>query len=572
MSASNISNPVATPTATTTYTVTVSGSSQTATSSVVITVNPLPLANAGTDKTICSGASTTLTATGGGTYAWNVGGSSATTTSLSPTATTTYTVTVTSSGCSASDAAIVNVINIPTVNAGLDATICQGLTRDLIASGTNVTTYSWSTQQSGANITVTPTTTTSYAVTATNTCGTASDNVVVIVNPLPTVNAGTDAAICIGQAANLTASGTNVTTYNWAGQPAGASYIATPSATTTYSVTGTNSCGTASDNVVVSIIPTPTVNAGNDATVCTGQSVNLLASGSDVATYNWAGQPAGASYTVTPSSTTTYTVSGTNSCGSASDNVVITVSTVATVNAGNDVTICSNESAILTAAGGANTTYLWSNQQSGASITVNPTSTTTYTVAASSTCGTASDNVVVTVNTVPTSTFTVNPTTVAQGVPTTITYAGNATSGASYNWNFNGGNIISGSGQGPYSVSWTNVNAYNVTLSVTENNCTSSVTTKSVDVTVNIGSSDNKNSLFSLYPNPAKSELTVELNGTYSNNSTIVVYNMIGEAVMKANVNSSKHVLDLNNLSNGTYYISVNNGEKTVKDKFIIIK
>jgi len=76
------------------------------------------------------------------------------------------------------------------------------------------------------------------------------------------------------------------------------------------------------------------------------------------------------------------------------------------------------------------------------------------------------------VNEVPTALFTMAPSVCAES-PVQITYNGNASASATYNWNFGGGIVHSGSGQGPYSVSWTNPGNPNVSLSVSENNCNS---------------------------------------------------------------------------------------------------
>ena len=82
----------------------------------------------------------------------------------------------------------------------------------------------------------------------------------------------------------------------------------------------------------------------------------------------------------------------------------------------------------------------------------------------------------------PTSTFTlISP--VCVGANTTITYTGSASSAANYNWNFDTGVINSGSGQGPYQVSWNTANTYNVTLTVDENGCFSTPTTVPITVT-----------------------------------------------------------------------------------------
>lgn len=85
------------------------------------------------------------------------------------------------------------------------------------------------------------------------------------------------------------------------------------------------------------------------------------------------------------------------------------------------------------------------------------------------------------VNSLPTTNFNApNPT--CSNSSSTITYTGSAGSGATYTWNFGGGNIISGSGQGPYVISWPTVQNYNVSLQVTENGCTSTVNTQVVSV------------------------------------------------------------------------------------------
>ena len=73
---------------------------------------------------------------------------------------------------------------------------------------------------------------------------------------------------------------------------------------------------------------------------------------------------------------------------------------------------------------------------------------------------------------------------ICDGNNSTITYTGNASATATYNWNFAGGTIISGSGQGPYEISWNSPGTYNVTLEViSENGCTNA--TSSMPVVVN---------------------------------------------------------------------------------------
>ncbi len=88
----------------------------------------------------------------------------------------------------------------------------------------------------------------------------------------------------------------------------------------------------------------------------------------------------------------------------------------------------------------------------------------------------------VTVTSPPSSSFSVAPASVCPGANSTITYTGSASASATYNWNFNGGTIVSGSGQGPYTVNWSSAGPKTISLDVTENGCTSTVT--NVNVTV----------------------------------------------------------------------------------------
>lgn len=451
LSATNISNPVATPASTTNYTVSVTDLNGCQASDVMtVTVNPLPLADAGANTSICMGGSTNLLASGGNTYTWTpAAGLSATNISnpvANPTVTTVYTVSVTdNNGCQASDVVTITVNSLPVASAGSDVAICFGSSTNLSASGG--TSYSWS-PSTGLNFTnisnpvASPTVTTIYTVTVTSGACSATDAVQVTVNSLPTPNAGSDVAVCNGTSTNLSASGGN--TYTWS--PASglsavniSNPVATPTATTNYtvSVSDLNGCQ-AFDVITVTVNPLPPADAGNDVTVCTGNSASLSASGGT--TYTWT--PAtGLSATnisnpvASPTVTTTYTVLVTdnNSC-QASDVVTVTVSGSLNANAGVDTSFCFGSAVGLSASGG--TTYTWT-PSTGLSATniSNPvashTATVTYTVTAASGACSASDEITVTVNPLPSPTVTAGgPTTFCVGDSVVLT-AGAATS---YTW------------------------------------------------------------------------------------------------------------------------------------------
>ena len=294
---------------------------------VIVSLYQLPAIVASNDVAICSGASTTLTVSGGTTYSWTpstglsaVSGASV---SANPIALTTYTVTgVDANGCQNTDNVTVTVNSLPIVNAGIDAPICNGQTTTLSASGAS--TYVWSpsinlSSTTSATVDANPSATITYTVTGTdaNNCS-ASDDVVITVNPNTPVDAGTDQPICLGQSVTLTASGSS--TYVWSpstglSSTTIADVTANPTQTTTYTVTGTsvNGCVT-TDQVVVTVNPLPIVDAGNISPICLGSNVTL--SGSGASSYVWNnGITDGVPFTPSVPGDFIYNVTGTDANG-----------------------------------------------------------------------------------------------------------------------------------------------------------------------------------------------------------------------------------------------------------------
>ena len=272
-------------TATTLYTFNPTAGQCALTAGLTISVNPLPLVNAGLDQTICAGATVSLNGSGASTYSWNNGITNGT--AFTPAATATYTVSGTdANGCINTDQIDVFVNAAPIVNAGPDASICTGGSATLTANG--ATTYSWSPgAQTTTSINVSPLGNTTYIVTGTNANGcSSSDQVDVLIIPLPTVLAGLDQTICAGS--TVTLSGSGASTYSWNnGITNGVAFQ--PSSTVTYTVTGTTieGCENTDDVTIIVNQTLPVTFAADVTNGCAPLTVTLTNTTANSSDCNW---------------------------------------------------------------------------------------------------------------------------------------------------------------------------------------------------------------------------------------------------------------------------------------------
>lgn len=385
------------PEITTTYTVTVYSNGCESIDSVTVFVLPIPIADAGDDQEILQGDSATLTAEGGQTYLWSTG---ETTQSIivTPNTSNTYSVTVFQDGCQDTDDILVTVIEPVIVDAGEDQNVCFGESVTLTATvspNDNGASYLWSTGETTQSITVNPEVTTTYSVSVNNALSTDSDDVSVIVNPIPIANAGEDEILCLGASVILTASGGE--SYQWSTGETTQSIEVAPNEDTTYSVTVSENGCEASDEVIVFVQELPTAYAGEDVMIVQGQPTTLTASGGG--TYLWSTGETTQSIVVSPDVSTTYEVTvNVNGCQD-SDEVTVTLMDQVAADAGEDETICIGSSVTLTASGGD--TYSWNTGETTESITVSPSEDTIYTVTAIIGNESDSDSVTVFVNPLP---------------------------------------------------------------------------------------------------------------------------------------------------------------------------
>jgi len=310
------------PSSTTNYTIIVTQNSCSSTDEVTVTVKPRQTINAGNDVDIYLGESTTLTVVGVGEILWSTGETTASI-NVTPTVTTTYSVEVTeTNGCTAYDEVRVNVIGTVEPNAGANQYICEGESATLIATGGD--TYLWSTGETTATIVVNPNETTTYTVEVSNAISTGTDDVTVVVNGIPNVDAGEDQTIDLGQYVTLSATGAD--SYLWSNGATQPNIAVSPQQTTDYYVTGyTNNCSSVAqvkvtvNNSVIIV----NANAGKDQIICNGESVTLTASGGD--DYLWNTGETTRIINVSPEEDTIYTVVVSNQFSSDNDDVMVEV-------------------------------------------------------------------------------------------------------------------------------------------------------------------------------------------------------------------------------------------------------
>jgi len=385
---------VVNPTSDTTYSVIVSNVSGCSSEDTVnVIVVGAIVAYAGEDVSICLGESTTLTASGGFNYQWSTGETTQSI-SVNPTQTTSYSVTVSNQDQSVSDtdSVTVTVFDLPIADVSNDVAIASGQSATLFATGGD--TYLWSTGETGNSITVTPTTDTTYTVIAYNAGGCSDeDTVTIYVIEEVIADAGEDLTICEGDSVTLTASGGD--TYLWNTGETTESITVSPFNTTIYTVIVSDQFTSDTDDVSVTVNPLPVVSAGDDVTINEGESVTLYGSGGN--TYLWSTGDTNANISVSPTVTTTYTISTTINGCSDTDEVTVTVNNVVNASAGEDQETCPGENVTLTASGGD--TYVWSTGETTQQIMVSPEETTTYSVLATTAAGSGSDDVIINVGT-----------------------------------------------------------------------------------------------------------------------------------------------------------------------------
>ena len=449
LSCTSCGTTTASPTVTSEYTVlTMSLSGCIDYDTVTVTVNsiPVPTIYNDTPLSFCSGDSVKLYTDSYVSYSWNT---SATDSFIVVNAAGPYSVTITDvNGCQATANTNVTVFSLPPVDAGTAFSVCPGDSGNLTATG--ATSYLWNvdatlSQLNIPNPVATPVADTWYYVTGTdgNAC-VGIDSIEVTLFVPPVVYAGLDAQVCVGDSTQFLVTGAVSYVWNASAYLSSTTIpnpFAFPPSITTFTVVGTDGNGcTDSDDVIVSTLSLPGVDAGTTDSHCIGDSTQLFATGA--LTWQWTSNLDLSNLTVpnpwaSNAVDSWFYVSGedVNNCSNI-DSVFITVDPLPTVSAGSDYGICDGDSTQLNATGAD--TYQWDSHPTFLSPTnisnpwVKPIVTTTFTVTGVNTTSGCENQgaITITINTLPT---------IDAGVDTSMCIGDSlqflATGGVTYIWN-----------------------------------------------------------------------------------------------------------------------------------------
>jgi hypothetical protein len=454
---------VVSPTTTTTYRITAhaaNGSTDWGQVTITVTASGAPTASITANPTsISAGGSSTLTWSSTNATSATLNGASVAVNGsqvVSPTATTTYTfIAKSSSGATATSTATVTVASGGPPAAGITAnptTIAAGGSSTL----TWITKNAVSADLNGTNVTlngsqvVSPTATTTYRITAHAANGSTDwgqVTVTVTASGAPTASiTANPTSISSGGSSTLTWSSTNATsaTLNGASAAVNGSQVVSPTATTTYTFIAKSSSGaTATSTATVTVASGGPPAAGitaNPTTIAAGGSSTLtwITKNAVSADLNGTNVALNGSQVVSPKATTTYRITAHAANGSTDwGQVTVTV----TASGGPTASITANPTTIQA---GSSSTLTWSSTNAtGATLngdtvpvngseSVTPTATTTYTFIAKSSSGaTATSTATVTIGSGgnPTASIIANPTTIAPGGSSTLSWSStNATS------------------------------------------------------------------------------------------------------------------------------------------------
>jgi hypothetical protein len=364
------------------------------------------------------------------------------------------------------------------------------------------------------------------------------------IQTFPTISVS-NGTVCAGRSYTFAPSGAS--TYSFSGGSA----VVSPVSNTSYTITGQSSGGCPSTNTVVatlSVLATPSITV-NSGSICLGQSFTMVPSGAISYTYS------SGTNIVSPNSSTSYTVAGSNAIGCVSfpATASVTVNTGSITATANPSAVCQGSSVVLTGANGTNFTWSGGVQNN---VPYFPTVSQIYTVTGTGVNGCLGSMAIsVPINFPPFTQILPASANVCVGEDVMFSITG----ADSYTWQ--PGNVVSNLLQTQATAS----SIFTVTF-VGSNGC---LGTKTAAVTADPCTSIKEqigNSTITVYPNPSDGE--VHLKFPSSELYQVEVYDVLGKKVIAGQVNGTSP-LELK-LNKGVYFVSCQTATQHYTSKLVI--
>ncbi len=514
--------------------------------------------------------SVTTTTSGGTTaytYHWSNAATSASISGLSP---ATYSVTVTDSHqCTAASSAVVSSSGLLNISTSPGAGNCSGGATGsasvTVNGGTAPFTYHWS--NGNTTSAISGVATGNYQVTVSDNTGCSGTSSISISTSTLSLTSSLTNVKCFndnnGAASVNVTSGTSPYSYVWNNGSTAASITNLTAGTYYVTVTDTRSC-VALDSVSITQPASITIFVSTVQPTCAGLSNGSASAtatgGTPSYSFNWSNNTSGTGVSNLAQGNYSVSLTDANQCTSASTFTITDPTPVsASVTAGNASCFGSADGNIqITPAGGTSPyNYLWSNNSTSANATNLAAGTYNVTITDVHNCSTTATASVT------------QPTQLSVTTSTTETPTGQSTGSASVS------NVTGG--VPPYVVTWSNSQTGNTitgltagtyTVTVTDQNSCETTATAVVSNAVGIATV-NSDLTFTIYPNPAKSEVTIDA-GNLDKETTIVLEDILGQTLMTRVVTTTPVNVDLTSYSNGVYFIELRQGSKRSVRKFVI--
>lgn len=511
-----------------------------------VSVDPLPNKPLNDDTIICQSDQITLNAQNtGANYMWKDGSNSQ---FFTVSDSGLYWVQINSQqGCQVDDSIQVDTQANPNVDLGTDTSLCNGQSITLNAG--DWTNYTW--QNGSAEDSFQVNQAGQYHVQVKDTLGcSGSDTVNVQFTNNPSVNLGQDTAFCHG--ASLILDAGSWSDYTWQDGSSNQLFTVSDSGKYYVQVENTEGCK-GSDTIMVNTKASPSVDLGNDTTICSGEVLTLDAGSWDG--YLW--QDGSQSQTFTVTDAGSYHVEVTNQVGCANaDTIQVGINPSPQVSLGLDTTICPGSSLTLDA--GQGTTYQWSDGSTGRTKFVTSAGLYWVEVTNANTCS-GSDTIEIMKHPKPT---------VDLGSDTTIcrdqTLQLDAGAGFnSYVWQ-------DGSTKQTNTVDTSQAGDFEYWVTVKDQNSCNANDTVMVSVEICDGIAEKDDHKVNIYPNPVQETLKLDFKSLPLGDVAVSLTTGDGQIIRKALVSDGQHSFDVSNLSEGIYLLQIQSNDQQTVRKLLI--